>query len=405
MNTLNYNGIIVRFSEIGLKGKNRPMFLRCLAQNIEQALQPFGISKIQSVWGRVWIETDKISPEIIEALQRIFGIASFSPTMRVESDPNTIMNSAETLVSHHLKNIPHQNNIPFRVQTTRGEKRFPLNSMELNREVGGKLLSKFTRLQVNLNQPEITVGIDVRSEGTYLFTEHYPGLKGLPVGVMGKVVSLLSGGIDSPVASYLAMKRGCEVILVSFHSYPFIGQGSIEKVKDLTKSLGRFTPRLKLILVPFADIQKEIKQNTPEEYRTVLYRRMMGRIAQNIAKHHKAHALINGDSIGQVASQTLENISCIDHAVDIPTLRPLVTFDKEETIELAKRIGTFDISIRPEQDCCTLFQPAHPTTRGKIERCVAAEENLDIPGMVENLHQEVETFSLPVRATSQKQIS
>ena len=256
-------------------------------------------------------------------------------------------------------------------------------STELDRYVAERVFTQREgRLRVDLSKPELTLGINVRSGRAYVFAERMPGAGGLPVGSVGRTVSLLSGGIDSPVASWMAMKRGCEVVFLTFHSYPYIGASYEQKVKGLVRSLARFQNRSILVSVPFAEIQTQIRDHCPSSYRTVLYRRMMHRIADRIADSEDALGVVTGDSLGQVASQTLENLTCIDAAGERPILRPLLGFDKAETIELARKIGTFELSIQPEPDCCTVFQPRRPIIKGRVEVCESAESELDVDGLV-----------------------
>jgi thiamine biosynthesis protein ThiI len=234
------------------------------------------------------------------------------------------------------------------------------------------------RLLVDLSRPELELEVDLRPHAAYVFATRLPGPGGLPVGTLGKGVCLLSGGIDSPVAAWMCMKRGCAVVFVSFHSFPYIGEASRRKIEHLVERLARFQPRSRLYSVPFTDVQTAIRDTAPEGYRTVLYRRQMQRIAARIARREKAGCLITGESLGQVASQTMENLTCIGAASDLPVLRPLIGFDKQETIDLARRIGTYDTSIVPEPDCCTVFMPKRPVIRGRIDRCEEAEAALPL---------------------------
>jgi tRNA uracil 4-sulfurtransferase len=273
--------------------------------------------------------------------------------------------------------------VRFRVSTRRAEKRFPLTSPQLDRYVAERLPAELAaRVAVDLTTPELELGIHVRTGTSYAYAERLEGAGGLPVGTVGRAIVLLSGGIDSPVAAWMTMKRGCEAVMLSFHSRPWVGEGFERKVEQLAHSLARFQPRTRLVLAPLAEIQLAIKEHAPAPYRTVLYRRMMQRIACRLARDERAGAVVTGESLGQVASQTLENLTLIEAAGELPVLRPLIGFDKAETIALARRIGTFALSIEDEPDCCTVFQPEKPVIRGRRDACEAAEARLDVEALV-----------------------
>jgi thiamine biosynthesis protein ThiI len=269
------------------------------------------------------------------------------------------------------------------VSAKRTDKRFPMTSPELNRFVAERLPAELVaRLAIDLDQPELELGLHVRKGTSYAFAARLPGAGGLPVGTVGRVVVLFSGGIDSPVAAWMAMKRGCAAVLLAFHSYPWVGQGFERKVEALARVLARFQPRTRLVLAPLAEIQVAVRDSAPSPYRTVLYRRMMQRIAGRLARVERAGAVVTGESLGQVASQTLPNLTLIEEAGDLPVLRPLIGLDKTEIIERARRIGTFALSIANEPDCCTVFQPEHPVIHGRREECLEAEAKLDVEGLV-----------------------
>lgn len=375
--------VLVRYGELALKGKNRGQFEEALARNLRAALERVAPVRVRRSRGRMVVVPEGRAWQVARRAALVFGVKSVSPAWGAEPDPEAIGAVAEVVLDDALARLAPGAAPTFRVETRRADKRFPLTSVELDRLVAARVLPRHPELSVDLSHPELTLGIDVRPERAWLFAHRLPGPGGLPVGTLGRVLSLLSGGIDSPVASWLAMKRGCRVAFVSFHSYPYIGEASRKKVVDLVRILARYQPRSRLFVVPFTDVQVAVRDSAPEAYRTVLYRRAMQRIASRLAAREKATALVTGESLGQVASQTIENLACIEAAADLPVLRPLVTFDKEEAIEIARRIGTFETSCRPEPDCCTVFQPSKPVIRGRLEECLAAEERFDVAGLTE----------------------
>lgn len=375
--------LLVRYGELALKGGNRAEFERTLCRNIEHALRGICATRVERPHGRLIVHPERRARDAARRLQDVFGIKSISPAWTVASDPDAITALARIVLEDALSAYPQERRVTFRVRARRGDKRFPLTSFALDRYVADRIVPGPERIEVRLQHPELELGIDVREEGSFVFTDSLPGPGGLPVGTLGRTLCLLSGGIDSPVAAWLAMKRGCQVGFVSFYSYPYIGEGSRKKVIDLARALGRYQRQSCVYVVPFTEIQTTIRDSAPEPYRTVLYRRMMQRIASRICKERGYQALVTGESIGQVASQTLENMTCIEAAAEVPVLRPLVTFDKEETIAIARRIGTLDASNRPEPDCCTVFQPSKPIIRGKPAACEQAEAQMDVAGLVD----------------------
>jgi thiamine biosynthesis protein ThiI len=375
--------VLVRYGELALKGKNRGSFEQALVRNIQAATRRISDVRVERRRGRMAVFSERRVMDVARRLQDVFGIKSLSPAWGSAVDAEEIADLARRVLEDALADFPPDRPITFRVACSRAEKRFPMNSMELDRFIADRVLPGQERLQVKLDAPELTLGVDVRPERAYVFVRRLPGPGGLPVSTLGRGMCLLSGGIDSPVAAWLAMKRGCRVAYVSFHSPPYIGDRSKKKVADLVRVLARYQPTSRLYVAPFTEVQTTIRDRAPEPYRTVLYRRMMQRIATRLARREKCGALITGESLGQVASQTLENITCIEAAADLPVLRPLVTFDKEEAIALARRIGTFDISTRPEPDCCTVFMPERPIIRGRLAACEEAEAALGVEDLVD----------------------
>jgi len=375
--------ILVRYGELSLKGGNRPEFERALVANIESALARLARVRIERRSGRLVVFPERRHLQVARRLQDVFGIASVSPARAVEPTLEAIVGAARAALDEALDGLAPDRTVTVRVRTSRADKRFPMTSAEIDRHVADEILPRHDRLVVRLKGAEITVGIDLRTERAYVFAQKLPGPGGLPVGTLGGAVCLLSGGIDSPVAAWMAMKRGCRVAFVSFHSYPYIGEGSRHKIVKLVRQLARYQPESVLYSVPFAAIQETIRDRAPEGYRTVLYRRMMQRIATRIAEREGAGALVTGESLGQVASQTMENLTCIEDASGLPVLRPLIAFDKQETIDRAERIGTLELSQQPEPDCCTVFTPRKPVIRGRVQACREAEASMDVETRVE----------------------
>ena len=368
--------IIAHYQEIALKGKNRPMFVNKLLDNLRHATKGTGVDHAKDQGGRVILSlaSDAREDLVKERVSKVFGIANFALGYRTSND-------VEVLKEAVLRHIRDKSFKSFRITTKRGYKEYPLTSMDVDRLIGAHI-RETTGAKVDLTHSELTIFIEILAKEAFIYTEKFQGQGGLPVGTGGKVACLLSGGIDSPVAAYRMMKRGCRVFFVHFHSHPYLSKMSQEKVGDIAEILNQYQRASKLFLIPFGDIQKEIVLQAPAKYRVVLYRRMMVRITEAIAKREKALALVTGESLGQVASQTLENIRTIENAVTLPVLRPLIGMDKGEIIGQAKEIGTYDISIIPDQDCCQLFIPKNPAVRTTIEEIERVEKALDIPRLI-----------------------
>jgi len=363
---------VIHYHEIALKKKNRPFFVNKLAENIRVSLERLeGVEKvkIEKLPGRLLLINYGSSTSIVgQKLAKIPGIANFMPVFETPDD-------LEKLKESLGKKIKNQKFGSFRVTTQRGDKTFPMTSEEVNREVGAFVQQK-TGARVDLKNPEFTVFVEILYKRIFFSFEKIQGVGGLPVGSSGKIVSLLSGGIDSPVASFKMFTRGCRIVFVHFHSFPYLDISSQEKTVDLVKLLDEYQGGSRLYLVPFGDIQKRVVLAVPEKYRVVVYRRLMISIAERIAKKEKAGALLTGESLGQVASQTLENMSVVDDVTSLLVLRPLVGMSKEEIINMAKKIGSYDISILHDQDCCQLFMPKSPATKSKKKDIEQAEDEL-----------------------------
>lgn len=386
------NSIVVHYKELALKGRNRPWFIQSLIRNLKIALAGLHVRAFRSAMGRIEIELGADTPweEVRARLSRVFGVANFS---RANRGPHEF----GPLASAILDGLGDRDVPSFRVSATRADKRLPFTSPQVEREVGG-LIKEAKGWHVDLDRPALTVHIEMLPDGAFYFFDKEPGAGGLPTGTGGRVACLLSGGIDSPVAAYRMMRRGCNVLFVHFHSYPILSRASQEKVRELVALLTRHQLRSRLLLVPFGELQQQVVLAVPPELRVVMYRRLMLRIAERLARKWRARALVTGEVIGQVASQTLENMTVIAAAATLEVLRPLIGMDKDEICAEAERIGSFPISIMPDQDCCTLFTPKHPATRARLTSVLAAEQALAIGDMVTDAvaATAVEEFRFPV---------
>ena len=377
----------VHYAEVALKGKNRIFFEKRLTSNIKVALRGTGYTQVERLHDRILVRLEKDAdvPEIKRRLQQVMGIAYFELACSTERDITAIKETA-------LQQIQGKTYESLKVETRRTDKTFPLTSPQISAEVGGYLIEK-TGLRADMHNPDLVCWIKITQKSAYISTEKIRGIGGLPVGVSGKVLVMLSGGIDSPVAAWQMIKRGAKAVFIHFYSYPYTDKASLEKVIELTQILAVSNYRSMIYLVPFAELQQIIVTGTPAPFRVLLYRRMMTRIAQRVATVVGAEALVTGESLAQVASQTLTNLRTIEAIADIPILRPLIGEDKAEIIEKAQRIGTFDVSTRPHQDCCSLFVPKHPATRASLAELEDAESDLDIEALVEaalnNLEKQV----------------
>jgi thiamine biosynthesis protein ThiI len=367
---------LIRYGEIALKGKNRSFFERTLFNNLKSALKGLD-TRVFRMHGRFLVTGPAAEEEEITGrLSRVFGVVSVSIVTTAPLDLEAIKEKALELVES--RPLPGDS---FKVEARRSNKSFPLTSPELNRIIGAAILETHPRLKVDLHDPSFRVFIEVGSKEAYLYHDRVAGPGGLPVGVTGRALLLLSGGIDSPVAGWMAMKRGLSLEALHFHSFPFTGRRSREKVIDLCRNLSLSGGKIRLHLVSVTDIQKEIHTRCPSELGIILLRRMMMRIAEELSRRRGLQALVTGESLGQVASQTLESMMVIDSVTSMLILRPLLGMDKHDIITLAEKTGTYEISIRPYEDCCTLFLPRHPATRPRMEKVVGAEAALDITGL------------------------
>ncbi|MBR0444794.1 MAG: tRNA 4-thiouridine(8) synthase ThiI [Clostridia bacterium] len=385
--------LIVRYSEIHLKGMNRPYFEKALVNRIRDAIPDPDIA-VEREQGRIFVNglSDENAFGYAERLCKVFGIHSVSPAVSVEKDWNAVVSGSKQLLDRYLATLPG-NMHTFKVFARRADKRFPYNSEMICRELGHELLEAFPSLQVDVHHPEIMFGVEIRKNRAYLYCQELEAAGGMPVGTNGRAMLLLSGGIDSPVAGYMIAKRGVCLDAVHFYSYPYTSERAREKVIDLARQISEYSGSMTLHLVTFTDIQLSIYDNCPKAETTVIMRRLMMKIADRIARRTGAQALITGESIGQVASQTIESLTVTNDAASLPVFRPLIGFDKDEIVSYAKRIGTFETSIQPFEDCCTIFVPQHPVTKPSLDRILLSERVVDFEPMIEKAIAETEQMT------------
>lgn len=369
-----YNSIVVHYGEIGTKGKNRSFFEKKLVENIRWNLKNQFIS-IKRIYGRIIIDIKENSnlDQLKERLSSIFGIINFSYAIKTSLDIEEIKKTSLTLIPEKAKS--------FRISSSRSNKNFQYSSQDLNKMLG-EYIQKNKNLNVNLENPDITIFVEITENNSFVYNEKIKSLGGLPVGVSGKVVSLISGGIDSPVSSFLMMKRGCSVIYVHFYNSTINTKQSMEKVISIVKVLSKYQFKTKLYLVPFENIQKEIIKKVNSRYRMIIYKRFMLMISEKILENEKANALVTGDALASVASQTIENLDVIYSSTKKPKLSPLLGFDKEEIIQIAKKISTFNLSILPYEDCCSFLISEHPTTKANLIEILNFEKNINIKDLI-----------------------
>lgn len=384
--------IVVHYKELALKGRNRPWFVQILVQNLKNALKGIGVPRVRSVMGRIEID---LAPEASfeaarERIRHVFGIANFSLAGRAPHD-------FQALADAILADLADIEVPTFRVSARRADKRIPFTSPQIEREVGG-LIKQAKGWKVDLDDAALTIHLEMLPDHAFYFFGKIPGAGGLPSGTSGRLTCLVSGGIDSPVAAYRMMRRGCTVSFVHFHSYPILSRASQEKVREIVTLLTQYQQHARVAMVPFGELQQQVVLAVPPQYRVVIYRRLMLRIAEQLARKWKSRALVTGEAVGQVASQTLENMTVIAEACSLEILRPLVGMDKDEISDQAEAIGSLTISNIPDQDCCTLFMPRHPATRARLADVLRAEAALPIAEMVAGAvaAATIEEFSYPV---------
>ncbi len=385
--------ILVRYGEIILKGLNRPVFEDKLIGNIKSAILKAGDAKVLKSQGRIYIEPqgeDYDFDYALEKITRIFGVVSVSPVLKIETDYEQIKTTALKVASDLISQHGYKT---FKLETKRGNKRFPMQSPEISADVGGYILENIPGLTVDVKNPDFIIYLEVR-ESSYVYSEIIKAYGGMPIGSNGKALLLLSGGIDSPVAGWMMGKRGVEIEAIHFYSYPYTSERAKQKVIDLAQILSQYCGKLRLHIVPFTEIQLAINDKCPEEQLTIIMRRIMMRIAEIIARKTNSMALITGESMGQVASQTMQSLYCTDSAVNMPVFRPLIGMDKVEVVDIARKIDTFETSILPYEDCCTIFVAKHPQTKPKLEKIMESEKAVDFEPLIDKAVEGTEVIVL-----------
>lgn len=383
--------ILVRYGEIILKGLNRPVFEEKLIGNIKSAIYKFGKAKVSKSQGRIYIEPldDNYDFEqVLQKVTKVFGIVSVSPVWKIETDYEEIKAYSLKMVNELINEYGHKT---FKVETKRGNKRFPMQSPEISSDLGGYILENVSGLTVDVINPDFILYLEVR-ENSYIYSENIKGHGGMPLGSNGKAMLLLSGGIDSPVAGWMMGKRGVEIEAIHFYSYPYTSERAKQKVIDLTQILTQYCGKIRLHVVPFTEIQLAINDNCPDEQSTIIMRRIMMKIAEQIARKSESMALITGECMGQVASQTMHGLYCTDAAVNMPVFRPLIGMDKVEVVDIARKIETFETSILPYEDCCTVFVAKHPQTKPKLDRIMQSETAVDFEPMINTAIENTEVI-------------
>ena len=378
------NVLLVRMGEIFLKGDNRNFFINALVQQIRKAIDGTGC-ELELTQGRIYIRNIADMEDTIHRVTRVFGVHSVSPVVECEKNIDVIGEKAVELMQ------PFSGT--FKVQARRADKRFPMDSMQINEEIGHQVLEANGNLSVDVHKPQHILSVEVR-ENAYLYVEKIPAVGGMPVGTGGKAMLLLSGGIDSPVAGYMIAKRGVQLCAIHYHSFPFTSEQAKQKVIDLAQKMCSYCGRIKLHIVPFTEIQEAIRDQCPEDLFTIIMRRYMMKIACRVARLNECEALITGESVGQVASQTIQAIACTNEVCDMPVLRPVIGMDKDEIVLISRKIDTFETSILPYEDCCTVFTPKHPRTKPQLKFVKYAEEQMDSEQLIQRAIDGIELLSI-----------
>ena len=387
--------ILLKQGEIVLKGLNRRYFEQKLIANAQRRLKPYGSFRLYAIQSTVYVEPQNDDCDMdgaFEALKYVFGVVALTRAVACEKDAAAISRTAQEYLADDLRQAKS-----FKVETRRSDKSFPMTSIEISQYVGGDLSEAFPEVAVDVHNPEFIVHVEIRDRAAYVHSHPVPGAGGMPIGCNGSAVTLLSGGIDSPVSSYMIAKRGVHLIPIHFFSFPYTSEAAKEKVIELAQLLAPYCGRMRLGIVPFTHIQEEIRDKCPEEYFTILMRRFMMRIANRIAVDNGCGALVTGENLGQVASQTMSAMGVTESVCTVPVLRPLIGFDKEEIVRLARKIGTFDTSILPYEDCCTVFTPRHPELKPTVPKAEEAEAALDVDALVEEAIRGTEYIKLEVK--------
>lgn len=396
---MKYTEIMVRYGELSTKGKNRKTFIMQLAQNVKRALADFPALKIHADRDRMHILLNGgDSEEVIPKLSKVFGIQNFSPSIRIEKE----MPAIRAMVQEVVREV-YTPGKTFKITAKRSDHSFELDSNGLNQELGGAVIEAIPEIQVQMKKPDINLRIEIRKDAAYLSYETIRGAGGLPVGTSGRGMLMLSGGIDSPVAGYLAMKRGVEVEAVHFASPPYTSEQALQKAKDLAEKLVPYVGTIQFIEVPFTEIQEEIKRVVPQGYLMTITRRLMLRLTDAIREMRKGLVIINGESLGQVASQTLQSMVAINEVTSTPIIRPVVSMDKTEIIEIAEKIDTFELAIQPFEDCCTIFAPPQPKTRPRLDKAQDYEARLDLEGLMARALEGLKITEISAETAKDKQ--
>lgn len=396
---MKYTEIMVRYGELSTKGKNRKTFIMQLAQNVKRALADFPALKIHADRDRMHILLNgEDSEEVIPKLSKVFGIQNFSPSIRIEKE----MPAIRAMVQEVVREV-YTPGKTFKITAKRSDHSFELDSNGLNQELGGAVIESIPEIQVQMKKPDINLRIEIRKDAAYLSYETIRGAGGLPVGTSGRGMLMLSGGIDSPVAGYLAMKRGVEVEAVHFASPPYTSEQALQKAKDLAEKLVPYVGTIQFIEVPFTEIQEEIKRVVPQGYLMTITRRLMLRLTDAIREMRKGLVIINGESLGQVASQTLQSMVAINEVTSTPIIRPVVSMDKTEIIEIAEKIDTFELAIQPFEDCCTIFAPPQPKTRPRLDKAQDYEARLDLEGLMARALEGLKITEISAETAKDKQ--
>ncbi|HCY9031280.1 TPA: tRNA 4-thiouridine(8) synthase ThiI [Enterococcus faecalis] len=396
---MKYTEIMVRYGELSTKGKNRKTFIMQLAQNVKRALADFPALKIHADRDRMHILLNgEDSEEVIPKLSKVFGIQNFSPSIRIEKE----MPAIRAMVQEVVREV-YTPGKTFKITAKRSDHLFELDSNGLNQELGGAVIEAIPEIQVQMKKPDINLRIEIRKDAAYLSYETIRGAGGLPVGTSGRGMLMLSGGIDSPVAGYLAMKRGVEVEAVHFASPPYTSEQALQKAKDLAGKLVPYVGTIQFIEVPFTEIQEEIKRVVPQGYLMTITRRLMLRLTDAIREMRKGLVIINGESLGQVASQTLQSMVAINEVTSTPIIRPVVSMDKTEIIEIAEKIDTFELAIQPFEDCCTIFAPPQPKTRPRLDKAQDYEARLDLEGLMARALEGLKITEISAETAKDKQ--
>jgi thiamine biosynthesis protein ThiI len=388
-----YRAFLIKYGEIAIKGKNRFLFENALVQHIRHALKDLGDFNVRKEQGRLFVEafSEFDYDETLSQLQKIFGIVGICPVVMSE---DFSFESIQKLVVKYVKKAYKDYNFTFKVEARRADKKYPMNSMEISKEVGSILLDHFPELKVDVHQPEVKIMVELRNR-VYVYSHIIPGLGGMPVGTNGKAMLLLSGGIDSPVAGWMIGKRGVSLEAVYYHSHPYTSERAKQKVIDLAKIVSEYVGEIKLHIVPFTDIQLYIYDQCPHEQLTIIMRRVMMKMAETIAMNNNALALVTGESIGQVASQTIQSLVATNSVCSLPVFRPLIAFDKQDIVNISEKIGTYETSILPYEDCCTIFVAKHPVTKPNLKAIERSEEKLiEIEELVEKALENTEVVRI-----------